>query len=87
MRIGYLRVSTREQCEDRQYDELAAICDELYLEKLSALASKRPVYESVVARLQPGDSFVIPSGQTHGCVCLVPGTLVDSFTPRRDDFL
>ena len=35
----------------------------------------------------PGDSFVIPSGQTHGCVCLQPGKLVDSFTPRRDDFL
>ncbi|MGH1575797.1 cupin domain-containing protein [Planktotalea sp.] len=35
----------------------------------------------------PGDSFVIPSGETHGCVCLEPGTLVDSFTPRRDDFL
>ncbi|MEM7753471.1 MAG: cupin domain-containing protein [Pseudomonadota bacterium] len=35
----------------------------------------------------PGDSFVIPSGQTHGCVCLEPGTLVDCFTPRRDDFL
>lgn len=35
----------------------------------------------------PGDSFVIPSGQTHGCICLEPGTLVDSFTPRRDDFL
>ncbi len=35
----------------------------------------------------PGDSFVIPSGQTHGCTCLEPGTLVDSFTPRRDDFL
>jgi quercetin dioxygenase-like cupin family protein len=35
----------------------------------------------------PGDSFVIPSGQTHGCVCLAPGTLVDNFTPRRDDFL
>ncbi len=34
-----------------------------------------------------GDSFVIPSGQTHGCVCLEPGTLVDNFTPRRDDFL
>jgi hypothetical protein len=30
---------------------------------------------------------VIPSGQTHGCVCLAPGTLVDAFTPRRDDFL
>ena len=35
----------------------------------------------------PGDSFVIPSDQTHGCVCLAPGTLVDCFTPRRDDFL
>ncbi|WP_425083718.1 cupin domain-containing protein [Ruegeria profundi] len=35
----------------------------------------------------PGDSFVIPSDQTHGCVCLEPGKLVDSFTPRRDDFL
>ena len=34
-----------------------------------------------------GDSFVIPSGQTHGCVCLEPGRLVDCFTPRRDDFL
>ena len=35
----------------------------------------------------PGDSFVIPSDLTHGCVCLEPGTLVDCFTPRRDDFL
>ncbi|WP_424973236.1 cupin domain-containing protein [Dinoroseobacter sp. S76] len=35
----------------------------------------------------PGDSFAVPSGQTHGCVCLVPGTLIDSFSPRRDDFL
>ncbi|UWQ19847.1 cupin domain-containing protein [Jannaschia sp. M317] len=35
----------------------------------------------------PGDSFVIPSGLRHGCVCLEPGTLVDGFTPRRDDFL
>lgn len=35
----------------------------------------------------PGDSFVIPSMAMHGCVCLEPGTLVDTFTPRRDDFL
>ncbi|MBO6892673.1 MAG: cupin domain-containing protein [Roseibium sp.] len=34
-----------------------------------------------------GDSFVIPSGATHGCVCLEPGTLIDTFSPRRDDFL
>jgi len=35
----------------------------------------------------PGDSFVIPSNAVHGCVCLEPGTLIDTFTPRRDDFL
>jgi quercetin dioxygenase-like cupin family protein len=35
----------------------------------------------------PGDSFVVSSGQTHGCTCLEPGKMVDCFTPRRDDFL
>ncbi len=35
----------------------------------------------------PGDSFIIPSNAEHGAVCLEPGTLIDSFTPRRDDFL
>jgi quercetin dioxygenase-like cupin family protein len=35
----------------------------------------------------PGDSFVIPSGAIHGCRCLETGVLIDSFTPRRDDFL
>ncbi len=35
----------------------------------------------------PGDAFVIPSGAVHGCVCLEAGELIDSFTPRRDDFL
>ncbi|TCT39535.1 cupin domain-containing protein [Martelella mediterranea] len=35
----------------------------------------------------PGDSFVIPSNATHGCLALEKGTLIDTFTPRRDDFL
>jgi hypothetical protein len=30
---------------------------------------------------------VIPGGVEHGCTCLAPGTLIDSFTPRRADFL
>jgi quercetin dioxygenase-like cupin family protein len=38
--------------------------------------------------LQAGDALLIPSGVVHGCRPLDgPGTLVDSFTPRRDDFL
>lgn len=59
MKIGYLRVSTKEQCEDRQHDALRPICDEIYVEKLSALAKKRPTYERVIKRLKPGDVFVI----------------------------
>ena len=35
----------------------------------------------------PGDSFVIPSQAVHGCRCIEPGRLIDTFTPRRDDFL
>ena len=35
----------------------------------------------------PGDAFVIPSGVAHGCLCLEAGELIDSFAPRRDDFL
>lgn len=35
----------------------------------------------------PGDSFVIPGHAPHGCECLEAGLLIDSFTPRRDDFL
>ena len=36
----------------------------------------------------PGDAFVIPSNAVHGCRALgEPGVLIDSFTPRRDDFL
>ena len=34
-----------------------------------------------------GDGFVIAAQQPHGCVCLEAGVLIDSFTPRRDDFL
>lgn len=37
--------------------------------------------------LGPGDSVVIPSGVRHGCICRAAGTLIDTFTPRRDDFL
>lgn len=35
----------------------------------------------------PGDSLMIPSGVPHGCRCLEAGALIDSFAPRRDDFL
>ena len=59
MKIGYLRVSTKDQCADRQVDPLRPICDELYIERVSATARTRPVYEAVMLKLRPGDTFVI----------------------------
>ncbi len=37
--------------------------------------------------VKAGDSFLIPSGIEHCCICLEAGELIDCFTPRRDDFL
>lgn len=58
-KVGYLRVSTEDQKPDRQIDALEPICDELHIEKLSAVAKRRPVYEKVIEGLQAGDVFVI----------------------------
>ena len=59
MKIGYLRVSTKDQVEHRQFDALRPICDEMHVEKLSAIAKHRPVYEKVKRRLKSGDTFVV----------------------------
>ncbi len=59
MKIGYLRVSLDSQKEDRQEDGLKALCDDLYVEKISAASTTRPIYQQVIARLQPGDTMVV----------------------------
>jgi len=41
----------------------------------------------VETEVGPGDSFIIPSDARHGCRCVEAGKLIDTFTPRRDDFL
>lgn len=58
-KIGYLRVSTQEQKPDRQILGLEGICDELHVERLSAVSRHRPVYEAVLARLAAGDTLVV----------------------------
>jgi len=40
-----------------------------------------------VTTLGPGGSFIVPPNVVHGVKALTGGRLVDSFTPRRDDFL
>ena len=37
--------------------------------------------------LRPGDSLFFPSSALHGTVCVSEGSLLDIFTPQREDFL
>ena len=37
--------------------------------------------------IEAGDTYYVPSGAQHGVVALEEGTLLDVFTPQREDFL
>ena len=37
--------------------------------------------------LSKGDTFFIPSEKLHGVICLEEGILVESFSPKRQDFI
>ena len=59
-RIGYARVSTREQNLDLQLDALQkAGCIHVYEEKISASAKARPVLDLAIKDLRPGDALVV----------------------------
>ncbi|ATL48910.1 hypothetical protein COR50_18015 [Chitinophaga caeni] len=37
--------------------------------------------------VKKGDALIMPSNVMHGCKCLEAGSLLDVFTPRREDYL
>ncbi|GLU53144.1 cupin domain-containing protein [Dyadobacter frigoris] len=37
--------------------------------------------------LKQGDAFFIPPNLVHGALCIERGTLIDIFTPFREDFI
>jgi quercetin dioxygenase-like cupin family protein len=43
--------------------------------------------DGVTQRLDAGSSFIVAPNLVHGVVALEKGLLIDTFTPRRDDFL
>ena len=54
---GYVRVSTKEQNEDRQLIALRTYSvpeDHIYMDKLSGKDFNRPAYKSLVKRIQTG---------------------------------
>ncbi len=61
---GYARVSTKDQCEDRQLLALADFPvsqEKIYLDKLSGKDFNRLQYRKLLRRLQAGDVLVIKS--------------------------
>ena len=61
---GYVRVSTKEQNEDRQWIALRAYSvpqEKIYMDKLSGKDFNRPQYQKLIRRMKEGDLLVIKS--------------------------
>ncbi len=60
MKIGYARVSTKEQSLSMQVDALKkAGCDQIHEEIASGAKTARPVLDEIVRNLREGDTLVI----------------------------
>ena len=61
---GYIRVSTREQNEDRQrlaMEEFGIPEEYIFLDKQSGKDFERPAYQELMERLKPDDTLVVKS--------------------------
>lgn len=59
-RIGYGRVSSRDQDPGSERDALeAAGCDAIFIDEVSGKLARRPELDKALGRLSPGDTFVI----------------------------
>ena len=62
--FGYIRVSTKEQCEERQLIALRDFPvqdDKIFMDKLSGKDFNRPQYKKLLRKLKQGDILVIKS--------------------------
>ena len=37
--------------------------------------------------VRAGDTLAFERNEIHGCICKVPGTVIDVFSPMRNDFI
>lgn len=61
---GYIRVSTKEQCEDRQLIALREFSvpeQNIFMDKISGKDFNRPQYQQLIGKLCPGDTLVLKS--------------------------
>lgn len=62
MNYAYVRVSTKEQCEDRQIDALNDFrIDRIFIDKASGKNFDRPQYQALLQTLRHGDLLVLHS--------------------------
>jgi DNA invertase Pin-like site-specific DNA recombinase len=60
MKIGYGRVSTRDQNLDAQHDALAAAgCDQVFIDKASGKLARRPELDRALLVARAGDQLVV----------------------------
>jgi DNA invertase Pin-like site-specific DNA recombinase len=60
MRVGYGRVSTRDQNPEAQHDALAAAgCDQIFIDKASGKLASRPKLDQALIVVRDGDQLVI----------------------------
>ena len=62
--FGYIRVSTKEQCAERQIIALRNFPvpeDKIFVDKLSGKDFNRPQYQKLLRKLRPGDILVVKS--------------------------
>lgn len=43
--------------------------------------------DGVTETIAAGGAYIVPANLVHGVKALTAGKLIDSFTPRRDDFM
>ena len=64
MVLGYVRVSTKDQNEDRQIlamQEFGVPKKQIFMDKLSGKDFNRPQYKRLLRRLKPGDVLAVKS--------------------------
>lgn len=73
MRIGYVRVSTKEQNEARQLQSMKdSGVEKFYMDKQSGKDFERPQYQKMISELKEGDVVVLHSldrlGRNYDCI-------------------
>lgn len=88
MRIGYARVSTEDQCLDRQIDALEKSgCEKVFCDKASGSKASRPGLDDMLSFARSGDCIVVQKLDRIGRSTKNLIELSESFRQRDIDFV